>query len=242
MRARVGRRDFLHAGELHDLVIDAVGDGRAGVRRGGRRRCDRATACPSSRATFVQQRRPAPAPNGRSSTASASARPRVSMKACRRCSRWPRACTSHARRRSAALTRSAVERTLARDDHVVGDDGAQLERKHVERSRELVRGQQERRGQPGIVPLGAGAPRRRAGRRASANRRSPACGRARASSPWPWLRGRRRRRSRDVGTARAWNAVHDDAIGRGRRTRRAGRLSSVSRRAGDRDLGHMSIM
>ena len=52
------------------------------------------------------------------------------------------------------LDAQAVERARARDDRVVGDDGAQLERKHVERPRELVGAQQERRGQPEVVPLG----------------------------------------------------------------------------------------
>ena len=52
------------------------------------------------------------------------------------------------------LDAQAVERARARDDHVVGEDGAQLEREHVERPRELVRPQQERRGQPEVVPLG----------------------------------------------------------------------------------------
>ena len=91
---------------------------------------------PSERATLAA----APRARRRShdETASASPRPRVSRYPSRRCSRWLRACTSQARRRSAASTRRPSNGSLPDDDHVVGEDGAELERKRVERAAELA--------------------------------------------------------------------------------------------------------
>ena len=86
------------------------------------------------------------------STASASARPRVSMKPSRRCSRWLRAWTSQARRMSAGSTRRPSNGLLPGDHLVVGEDRAEFERERVERALELVGREQERRRQPGPVP------------------------------------------------------------------------------------------
>src|SRR5437868_4610107 len=46
-----------------------------------------------------------------------------------------------------------VERVAARDDDVVGEDGAELERKGVERTLELALGQQQRRREARVAPL-----------------------------------------------------------------------------------------
>ena len=65
------------------------------------------------------------------------AAPRVSRKPSRRWSRWLRACTSHARRRSADRWRG--RRTdCVRTRRVVGEDRAELERERVERALELA--------------------------------------------------------------------------------------------------------
>ena len=52
------------------------------------------------------------------------------------------------------LDPEAVERIAAGHDHVVGEDGAELERERVERAAELVRREDERRGQPAVMPRG----------------------------------------------------------------------------------------
>ena len=57
--------------------------------------------------------------------------------------------------------RQPVERVGAGDELVVGEDGAEFERKSIERSAELLRGEDERRGERSLVPCldtrGAGA-------------------------------------------------------------------------------------
>ena len=58
------------------------------------------------------------------------------------------------------LDPQALERVAPGHDHVIGEDRAELERKRVERSAELLRAEQERRREAGVVPrrdaVGAG--------------------------------------------------------------------------------------
>ena len=90
--------------QLHHIGDDTGRRARACARRDGRPRRDRVAATPCSRARLVISAAKGAA-DRTMSTASASARPRVSRKPSRRCSRWLRAWTSHARRMSAGSTR-----------------------------------------------------------------------------------------------------------------------------------------
>ena len=69
----------------------------------------------------------------------------------------------------------ALERVPAGHDRVLGENRAELERERVERILELVRREQQRRRESGVVPFDPRAGRRRADRRPSASRRSPSC-------------------------------------------------------------------
>ena len=100
----------------------------------------------------------------------------------RRCSRWLRACTSQARRRSAGSTaarRTDRRRTTTR---VIGEDRAELERKGVERRSNSCAATSSGVPRPASCQA-ATRPRRRADRRRSGRRRRPAwaCDRRRQS-------------------------------------------------------------
>ena len=96
----------------------------------------------------------------------ASARACVSRYTSRRCSRWLRACTSHARRTSAAIGEPRGRQTDSRPrtTAVLGEDRTELQRKGVEQSdRTRVRRRSSGVARPRRMPPGERAPRRRAG-------------------------------------------------------------------------------
>ena len=189
---------------------------RARVRRGARPRRHRRSRARRAARRCVSERRERRR-RLRRSARTARRRARASRESLRAGAAG--GCAPAPRRRAAgrpASTREAANGFAPGDDRVVGEDRAELERKRVERSLELVRGEQQRRGQAGVVPR---VDARRAGAQVvarHARRRRPAC--ASAASAWPCAPWRRRARRRAAAVDDAATAV-DGRRSRGARAR-----------------------
>ena len=170
----VGRRNLVDAGERDDVGDGAVRRRRARAPRGARPH--RLVGGVRRRAArrFVSERRKRPRPTRTMSIGERVGAAAVSRYPSRRWSRWLRACTSHARRRSAGSTARPSNGFAPDDDHVVGEDRAELERERVERSPELVRGERAAASPGPRVPRGDAPAQARRSSRVSV-RPSPAC-------------------------------------------------------------------